>query len=98
MEMNESSLSARGAEEILTPAPIESAADSVPAAEATDTTDAEETAEMEMTDAIQKEAAEHRTRPATPEEVIAAACEILAREAADIAGDDVRRMLSLIHI
>lgn len=95
MEMNESSLSARGAEEILTPAPIESAADSVPAAEATDTTDAEETAEMEMTDAIQKEAAEHRTRPATPEEVIAAACEILAREAADIAGDDVRRMRSL---
>lgn len=95
MEMNESSLSARSAEEILTPAPIESAADSVPAAEATDTTDAEETAEMEMTDAIQKEAAEHRTRPATPEEVIAAACEILAREAADIAGDDVRRMRSL---
>ncbi len=95
MEMNESSLSARCAEEILTPAPIESAADSVPAAEATDTTDAEETAEMEMTDAIQKEAAEHRTRPATPEEVIAAACEILAREAADIAGDDVRRMRSL---
>ncbi len=95
MEMNESSLSARCAEEILTPAPIESAADSVPAAEATDTTDAEETAEMEMTDAIQKEAAEHRTRPATPEEVIATACEILAREAADIAGDDVRRMRSL---
>lgn len=86
MEMNESSLAATGAEEILTPAPATGA-------EAPDG-EAEATVEMEMTEAMEQEAGETRHRPATAEEVIASACDILAREAADIAGDDVRRLRS----
>ena len=88
--MNESSLSAKGAEEILTPA-AESAAEAPDAA-------AEAAVEMEMSEAIaeeEQEETERTHRPATAEEVIAAACDILAREAADIAGDDVRRLRSL---
>ncbi|MDE6160814.1 MAG: hypothetical protein K2F77_04065, partial [Muribaculaceae bacterium] len=84
--MNESSLSAKGAEEILTPAP-ETGAEAPDAA-------AEAAVEMEMSDAIveEQEDTERSHRPATAEEVIASACDILAREAADIAGDDVRRL------
>ncbi len=94
MEMNESSLGAKAAEEILTPAP-ETCAEAPDAA-------AEAAVEMETADAVRQEelieeahaeGASHR--PATAEDVIACACEILAREAADISGDDVRRLRSL---
>ncbi|MDE6485893.1 MAG: DUF349 domain-containing protein [Muribaculaceae bacterium] len=101
METNESSLhAATGAEEILNPAPQAGA-------EAPDGA-AEQAVEMEMTDAIEHEetneaaaeavaaeaAEEPHHRPATAEETIAAACDILAREAADISSDDVRRLRS----
>ncbi|MDE6137116.1 MAG: DUF349 domain-containing protein [Muribaculaceae bacterium] len=101
METNESSLhAATGAEEILNPAPQAGA-------EAPDGAD-EQAVEMEMTDAIEHEetneaaaeavaaeaADEQHHRPATAEETIAAACDILAREAADISSDDVRRLRS----
>ena len=87
METNESSLGALNAEEILTPAPSTGA-------EAPDGA-AEVAAEMEMTEAIEQEdAAEHSRRPSTAEEVIATACEILAREASEITSDDVRRLRS----
>lgn len=98
MEMNEPSLSAPGAEEILTPAPRTDAAENPqhesetgqPAADA----DPEAEAEEEMTEAIEEHDGPqpHRERPSTPEEVIAAACEALAREASEISGDDVRRL------
>ena len=89
METNESSLqAATGSEEILTPAPQAGA-------EAPDGA-AEQAVEMEMTEAIEQEesAEEEHRRLSTAEEVIAAACDILARDAADIAGDDVRRLRS----
>lgn len=89
METNESSPRAPRAEEILTPA--------ASAAEAPDAA-AEAAVEMEMTEAMEQEAADEavaQSRPSTPEDVIAAACDVLAREAADIAGDDVRRLRSL---
>lgn len=98
MEMNEPSLSAPGAEEILTPAPRTDAAENPqhesetgqPAADA----DPEAEAEEEMTEAIEEHDGlqPHRERPSTPEEVISAACEVLAREASEISGDDVRRL------
>jgi len=95
METNESSLGASSAEEILTPAPQTDAAASVPTDNNADMEPATG-AEMEMTDTTNQEetADEHRQRPATAEEVIAAACDILARDAADITGDDVRRLRS----
>ena len=89
METNESSPRAPRAEEILTPA--------ASAAEAPDAA-AEAAVEMEMTEAMEQEAADEavaQSRPSTPEDVIAAACDVLAREAADIAGDHVRRLRSL---
>ncbi len=89
METNESSPRAPRAEEILTPA--------ASAAEAPDAA-AEAAVEMEMTEAMEQEAADEavaQSRPSTPEDVIAAACDGLAGEAADIAGDDVRRLRSL---
>ena len=89
METNESSLqAATGSEEILTPAPQAGA-------EAPDGA-AEQAVEMEMTEAIEQEesAEEEHRRLSTAEEVIAAACDILARDAADNAGDDVRRLRS----
>lgn len=105
MEMNEPSLSAPGAEEILTPAPRTDAAENPqhesetgqPAADA----DPEAEAEEEMTEAIEEHDGQqqpHRERPSTPEEVIAAACEVLAREASEISGDDVRRLRAVWNL
>ncbi|MDE6270603.1 MAG: DUF349 domain-containing protein [Muribaculaceae bacterium] len=97
METNESSFSALGAEEILTPAQA-AAENSQQEKSAThddaNATDPEAQAEEEMTEGIemQEEQEKNVQRPANAEEVIAAACDVLAREAAEISSDDVRRL------
>lgn len=100
METNESSLCVSGAEEILTPASQADAAenaqkDNENRQPAPAGSDPEAEAEEEMTEAIEEQddrREQARPRLTTAEEVIAAACDILAREASAISGDDVRRL------
>lgn len=97
METNESSFSANGAEEILTPAQVAAENSQQEMSTTQDNNlepDPEAQAEEEMTEGIEMQEQQEKAapRPENAEEMIAAACDVLARDAAEISSEDVRRL------